>query len=193
MCTNIIHITEKNKLKNYTGNYDMFIQTKAELEVNQMKKYQKEQDDIKHIKAFIASCGTYSNLVRQAKSKQKIIDKMEADGLTEKVEPPPAFNFQFSECEKLPPPILSFENVSFAYSGNMKDCLYQKLNLGVDSDSRIALVGPNGAGSASFRTLHCTALIACSPLMLVKTKPLLTSSFLVFVSQKVYAVEADGG
>ncbi len=45
-----------------------------------MKKYEKEQDDIKHLKAFIASCGTYSNLVRQAKSKQKIIDKMEAAG-----------------------------------------------------------------------------------------------------------------
>jgi len=31
---------------------------------------------------FIASCGTYANLVKQAKSKQKILDKMEADGLT---------------------------------------------------------------------------------------------------------------
>ena len=138
----------------------MFIQTKAELEVNQMKRYQKEQDDIKHIKAFIASCGTYSNLVRQAKSKQKIIDKMEADGLTEKVEPPPVFNFHFAECEKLPPPILSFENVSFAYSGVMKDCLYQKLNLGVDSDSRIALVGPNGAGKSTLLKLMVGELSA---------------------------------
>lgn len=37
---------------------------------------------------FIASAGTYANLVRQAKSKQKIIDKMEAAGLIEKVEAP---------------------------------------------------------------------------------------------------------
>jgi len=35
---------------------------------------------------FIASAGTYANLVRQAKSKQKILDKMEAAGLIEKVE-----------------------------------------------------------------------------------------------------------
>jgi ATP-binding cassette subfamily F protein 2 len=35
---------------------------------------------------FIASAGTYANLVRQAKSKQKIIDKMEAAGLIEKIE-----------------------------------------------------------------------------------------------------------
>ena len=44
----------------------------AENEVVQLKKFLKEQDDIKHIKEFIASCGTYSNLVKQAKSKQKM-------------------------------------------------------------------------------------------------------------------------
>jgi ATP-binding cassette, subfamily F, member 2 len=38
------------------------------------------------IQRFIASAGTYANLVRQAKSKQKIIDKMEAAGLIEKIE-----------------------------------------------------------------------------------------------------------
>ena len=65
--TNIIHMTPTRKLVSYTGNYDQFIKTKAELEVDQMKKYTKEQADIKEIKAFIASCGTYSNLVRQAK------------------------------------------------------------------------------------------------------------------------------
>jgi ATP-binding cassette subfamily F protein 2 len=44
----------------------------AENEVVQLKKFQKEQEDIKHIKEFIASCGTYANLVKQAKSKQKM-------------------------------------------------------------------------------------------------------------------------
>ena len=57
----------------------MYRKTVEENEVIQTKKYQKEQDDIKHIKEFIASCGTYANLVKQAKSKQKILDKMEAD------------------------------------------------------------------------------------------------------------------
>jgi ATP-binding cassette subfamily F protein 2 len=67
VCTNIMHLTPKGKLQVYTGNYDTFIKTKAELEVQQMKTYNKEQEDIKHIKAFIASCGTYSNLVRQVR------------------------------------------------------------------------------------------------------------------------------
>jgi ATP-binding cassette subfamily F protein 2 len=131
----------------------MFIQTKAELEVNQMKKYEKEQADIAHIKKFVASAGTYANLVKQAKSKLKIIEKMEEAGLTEKVEKDYVFKFAFPEAERLPPPVLALDHVSFAYSGLMKDCLYTDLNLGVDMDSRIALVGPNGAGKSTLLKL----------------------------------------
>ncbi len=155
VCTNILHVTEKRQLKTYGGNYDTFIQTKAENEVNQQKAYEKEQADIKHLKAFISSCGTYANLVRQAKSKQKILDKMYEAGLTEPVKSKSLFSFAFSECEKLPPPVLAFSNVSFAYSGQWKDRLYQNLELGVDSDSRIALVGPNGAGKSTLLKLMC--------------------------------------
>jgi ATP-binding cassette subfamily F protein 2 len=91
--------------------------------------------------------------VRQAQSKQKIIDRMEEAGLVEKVEAAPLFNFKFASCEKLPPPVLSIEHVAFSYSGEVKDYLYKDLNLGVDSDSRIALVGPNGAGKSTLLKL----------------------------------------
>ena len=64
MCTHIIWLTKK-KLTYYSGNYDVFRKTVKENEIIQSKKYQKEQDDIKHLKEFIASCGTYSNLVKQ--------------------------------------------------------------------------------------------------------------------------------
>ncbi|CAG8554429.1 6047_t:CDS:10, partial [Cetraspora pellucida] len=146
VCDQTIHLTEKKKLNYYGGGYSTFVKTKAELEVNQMKAYNKQQDEIAHIKKFIASAGTYANLVRQAKSKQKIIDKMEAAGLIEKVETPSTFKFKFSDVEKLPPPVLQFDEVSFSYNGstNPKDLLYKDLDLAVDMDSRIALVGPNG-------------------------------------------------
>ena len=143
----------QNKLIYYTGNYDQFRKTVAEEEIIQMKKYEKEQEDIKHIKEFIASCGTYANLVRQAKSKQKILDKMEADGFTKPVVRERTFEFKFPECDKLPPPVLPFIDVSFAYSGKIEDCLYQHLELGIDCDSRIALVGPNGAGKSTLLKL----------------------------------------
>ncbi|GBF96634.1 flagellar associated protein [Raphidocelis subcapitata] len=72
VCTHIIWLTRQT-LTYYSGNYDTFRKTVAENEVVQLKKFQKEQDDIKHIKEFIASCGTYANLVKQAKSKQKML------------------------------------------------------------------------------------------------------------------------
>ncbi|KAF9973310.1 hypothetical protein BGZ73_003454 [Actinomortierella ambigua] len=153
VCTNILNLNHKRKLVVYGGNYDTYVKTRAELEVNQMKAYNKQQEEIAHIKKFIASAGTYANLVRQAKSKQKIIDKMEAAGLVEKVDPPMLFKFKFSDTDKLPPPVLAFDEVGFAYSGNMKDALYNGVNLGIDMDSRLALVGPNGAGKSTLLKL----------------------------------------
>lgn len=152
VCTHIIWMT-KQKLTYYTGNFDTYTKTVKENEVIQQKKYEKEQDDIKHLKAFISSCGTYSNLVKQAKSKQKILDKMEAAGLTPPVQHESTFHFQFPDCDKLPPPVLPFQDVSFAYSGKDQDCLYRGLEFGIDCDSRIALVGPNGAGKSTLLKL----------------------------------------
>ncbi|ORX94057.1 P-loop containing nucleoside triphosphate hydrolase protein [Basidiobolus meristosporus CBS 931.73] len=162
VCTNVMHLTHQRKLTYYGGNYDTFIKTKAELEANQMKAYYKQQDEIAHIKKFIASAGTYANLVRQAKSKQKIIDKMEAAGLIEKVEPPPPFKFNFTDVPKLPPPVLSFDEVSFSYDGKEENCLYRNLELGIDMDSRVALVGPNGAGKSTLLKLMNAEIVPIS-------------------------------
>lgn len=152
VCTNMIDM-RMNHLIAYGGNYDTYIKTRAELETNQMKQYYKQQEEIQHIKKFIASAGTYANLVRQAKSRQKILDKMEADGLIQPVIPDKVFSFRFQTVDKLPPPVLSFDEVSFSYSGNPEDNLYQHLNFGVDLDSRIALVGPNGVGKSTLLRL----------------------------------------
>lgn len=157
VCSNMIDMRQR-KLIMYGGNYDSYVKTRAELETNQMKQYNKQQEEIAHIKKFIASAGTYANLVRQAKSRQKILDKMEADGLIEKVVPDKVFSFRFPEVEKLPPPVLSFDDVTFSYSGKAEDNLYEHLNFGVDMDSRIALVGPNGVGKSTLLKLMTGAL-----------------------------------
>jgi ATP-binding cassette subfamily F protein 2 len=148
VCTNMIDMRLKQLLY-YGGNYDSYQKTRSEQEVNQMKAYDKQQDEIKHIKKFIASAGTYANLVRQAKSRQKILDKMEADGFIEKVHEDRVFTFRFADVEKLPPPVLSLDDVTFSYNGDPKDNLYENLDFGVDMDSRTALVGPNGVGKST--------------------------------------------
>ncbi len=74
---------QEQKLRYWSGNYDTYVNTRSEQETSQIKLFKKQEVEIADIKQFIASCGTYSNLVRQAKSRQKILDKMEADGLLE--------------------------------------------------------------------------------------------------------------
>ena len=49
VCTNIVHFF-MNGLRYYGGNYDAYVRVRAELEENQMKKYQWEQDQTKHMK-----------------------------------------------------------------------------------------------------------------------------------------------
>ncbi|RLM61962.1 hypothetical protein C2845_PM14G20530, partial [Panicum miliaceum] len=84
VCTNIIHMQNK-KLKLYTGNYDQYVQTRCELEENQMRQYRWEQEQIASMKEYIARFGHGSaKLARQAQSKEKTLAKMERGGLTEK-------------------------------------------------------------------------------------------------------------
>jgi len=153
VCTNIMQLTLKGTLVTWGGNYAQYMQTRTELEKNQMTKYKKEQDDIKHLKEFIRSCGTYANMRIQAESRQKVIDKMVEAGLTEMPVPDPTYRFAFPDSEKISPPVLAFDNVSFSYSGRREDHLYERLDLGVDLDSRVALVGPNGAGKSTLLKL----------------------------------------
>merc|ERR1719365_417402 len=152
VCNNIMHFDQK-KLKMYGGNYDIFMRTRMELDENQMKQYQWEQDQIAHMKNYIARFGHGSaKLARQAQSKEKTLAKMVAGGLTEKVSRESSISFCFYSCGTIPPPVIMIENVSFRYSENTP-FIYKNLEFGVDLDTRLALVGPNGAGKSTLLKL----------------------------------------
>nr|XP_023912795.1 ABC transporter F family member 1 [Quercus suber] len=151
VCTNIIHMQNK-ALKIYTGNYDQYVQTRSELEENQMKQYKWEQEQIASMKEYIARFGHGSaKLARQAQSKEKTLAKMERGGLTEKVARDKVLVFRFVDVGKLPPPVLQFVEVAFGYTPD--NLIYKNLDFGVDLDSRVALVGPNGAGKSTLLKL----------------------------------------
>ena len=94
-----------------------------------------------------------NGVASSAKSKKKVLGKLE-DGAVDKPQMrEPTLTFRFPECSRLAPPVLPFEEVSFAYSGRAEDYLYERLSLGVDCDSRVALVGPNGCGKSTLLKL----------------------------------------
>lgn len=151
VCTNIIHMQGKC-LKTYTGNYDIYMKTRNELEENQMKRYNKEQEQIQHMKDYIARFGHgNAKLARQAQSKEKTLAKMVRGGLTEKVLGDRTISLAFENVGTLPPPVMQFQEVSFGYSRDK--ILYSGVDFGVDLDSRVAVVGPNGAGKSTLLKL----------------------------------------
>jgi ATP-binding cassette subfamily F protein 2 len=160
VCTNIIHLHQK-QLTVYGGNYDTYVKTRAELEENQMKKYAWEQAQIADMKDYIARFGHGSaKLARQAQSKEKVLAKMEAGGLTQLVQSEKTLHFKFPDCGKLPPPVMQFNQVAFGYSSEKE--IYHNLDFGIDLDSRIALVGPNGAGKSTLLKLMAQELVPTS-------------------------------
>jgi len=148
VCTSIMHM-DLRKLKIYGGNYDQFIKTRGEQVEAQMKQYNWEQEQIAHMKEYIARFGHGSaKLARQAQSKEKTLAKMVADGLTAKVVADRSVSFCFYDCGKIPPPVIMVQNVSFRYNDETP-WIYKNLEFGMDLDTRLALVGPNGAGKST--------------------------------------------
>lgn len=151
VCTHIIHLQNK-KLNYYSGNFDSFVKTRAEKEENQMKRYEWEQDQIAHMKNYIARFGHGSaKLAKQAQSKEKTLAKMEAKGLTEKVSKDKVLYLFFEDPGYLPPPVVTFSEVHFGYDESRE--LYSGLDFGITLDSRVALVGPNGVGKSTLLKL----------------------------------------
>ena len=93
-----------------------------------MKKFKWEQEQISHMKEYIARFGHGSaKLARQAQSKEKTLEKMVRSGLTEKVQSDSIVKIAFTDVPKLPPPVLQFSEVTFGYSP--KHILYTKVGI----------------------------------------------------------------
>ena len=71
----------------------------------------------------------------------------------------PLFRFKFADAGELSPPLISFSEVAFAYSGKKKDYLFSNISFGIFPNSRIVLVGPNGAGEKFTCSAHVAIVL----------------------------------
>lgn len=147
VCTHTVWLTNSS-LTYYGGNYATFVKLVEEEERLQMKQYEKQQADMEKLETFVR-VNKANGVASSAKSKKKVLEKLEDEAVTKPCLRKQTLTFKFEESNKLEPPVLPFDSVSFAYSGKKEDYLYSKLDLAVDCDSRIALVGPNGCGKST--------------------------------------------
>jgi ATP-binding cassette, subfamily F, member 3 len=142
----ILHLEDK-KLTLYTGAYDTFERTRAERIAVQEAARVKQDVQRKHMQAFVDRFRYKASKARQAQSRLKAIAKLQPiAGITnERVAP-----FRLGEPEELSPPLLALESTSAGYDGRT---VLSYLDLRIDPDDRIALLGANGNGKSTFAKL----------------------------------------
>ncbi|KAI4315559.1 hypothetical protein L6164_028355 [Bauhinia variegata] len=142
--TDIIHLHHQ-KLITYKGNYDTFERTREEQIKNQQKALEAHDRARAHMQSFIDKFRYNAKRASLVQSRIKALERM---GHVDEIVNDPDYKFEFPTPDDRPgPPIISFSDASFGYPGG--PILFKNLNFGIDLDSRIAMVGPNGIGKST--------------------------------------------
>jgi ATP-binding cassette subfamily F protein 3 len=149
----IVHLIDR-KLTYWRGGYDSFERQFREQQTLLGKMRAKQEAERKHMQAFVDRFRAKASKARQAQSRLKALAKLQpiAEINRETVLP-----FRFPDPERpLAPPIVRMEDVSVGYEPGKP--VLARLNLRIDDDDRIALLGMNGNGKSTFAKLVACAL-----------------------------------
>ena len=144
----ILHL-ERGRLSVFKGGYDQFEETRRQQQVLEAKLKKKQDDERRRIEAFVDRFRAKATKAAQAQSRIKALAKMQpiAAHLESAVVP-----FSLSSPTKtLASPLIQLEGVDAAYDPEKP--VLQNLNLRIDNDDRIALLGQNGNGKSTFAKL----------------------------------------
>ena len=151
--SSILHL-DRGKLVFYQGNYDSFERQRREKQALTVKQQRKQEDQRKHMMAFVERFRYKASKARQAQSRLKALSKLEpiAEIVTDRVAP-----FFFPNPEKaIAPPLARWEKTSVGYAEGQP--VLKNITLRMDPDDRIALLGSNGNGKSTFAKLLCGKL-----------------------------------
>lgn len=144
----IVHL-DRGKLTLYRGGYDSFERQRYERQALEASQARKQEARRRHMQAFVDRFRAKASKARQAQSRLKAIAKLEpiAPVVEESTTP-----FQFpAPARALAPPIVAMEEVSVGYDADRP--VLRRLDLRIDDDDRIALLGANGNGKSTFAKL----------------------------------------
>ena len=144
----ILHL-ERGKLTLYSGGYDDFEEARREKQRLELKLKKKQDDQRRHIQAFIDRFKAKATKATQAQSRIKTLAKMKpiAAQVDERVIP---FNLP-QPSKSIASPLLRLEGASAGYEADRP--ILKGLDLRIDNDDRIALLGQNGNGKSTFAKL----------------------------------------
>ncbi len=138
----ILHI-ENECMTLYTGNYSTFVRTRSERLAQHEQAFKKQQATRAHLEDFIRRFRAKATKAKQAQARIKQLERMSE--LAPVVADNP-FSFQFYEPKQLTSPLIVMDDASTGYNGEI---LIDKIRLQITPDSRIGLLGMNGAGKST--------------------------------------------
>jgi ATP-binding cassette subfamily F protein 3 len=159
----ILHL-ERQKLTLYQGPYDTFEDTRRARLEQQISEKRKQDAARAHMQSFVDRFRAKASKARQAQSRIKALERMKPiaavveDSVT---------GFNFPTPEELSPPIIRLEDASVGYDGRP---VLSHLDLRIDQDDRIALLGQNGQGKSTFVKLLADRLAPMAGRMLASSK-----------------------
>jgi ATP-binding cassette subfamily F protein 3 len=142
----ILHL-DNRKLTYWQGGYDQFARQMAERRAVLQAEAKKVEARRAHLQSFVDRFKAKASKAVQAQSRVKMLEK-----LTPITAPEDAKKvvFTFPKPEELAPPIINLDGAAVGYGGPL---VLKKLNLRIDQDDRIALLGRNGEGKSTLSKL----------------------------------------
>ncbi|MGO4915473.1 ABC-F family ATP-binding cassette domain-containing protein [Pseudogemmobacter sp. W21_MBD1_M6] len=159
----ILHLENKGLIY-YSGNYDQFARQRAEQRAVQTAQARKQDLQRAHLQSFVDRFKAKASKAKQAQSRVKMLEKM-----VKITAPEDAARtvFTFPTPEELSPPIIATENAAVGYDDKV---VLKGLNLRIDQDDRIALLGRNGEGKSTLAKLLSDRLKPMSGSMITSNK-----------------------
>ncbi|MCB5426338.1 ABC-F family ATP-binding cassette domain-containing protein [Altererythrobacter sp. CC-YST694] len=148
----ILHL-QGGKITLYPGGYDSFERQRAE-RAAQLAAAKAAQDAQRaRLQDYVARNSARASTAKQAQSRAKMLAKMQPiAALMED----PSLTFDFPDPTELRPPLISLDLASVGYSEEKP--VLRRLNLRIDPDDRIALLGRNGNGKTTLARLLAAQL-----------------------------------
>ena len=139
----ILHL-ENQKLNAYTGNYDQFERARAEKMMNQQALHEKQTAQKARMMQFVDRFRATASKARQAQSRLKAIEKMD---IVDAVMAERVTAFRFPEPKEMKSPLIRLDHVDIGYAPGRP--VLKQLELHINHNDRIALLGANGNGKST--------------------------------------------
>ena len=163
LCDKIIHV-ENAVLKLYNGNYDQYERTRAAAIEGMRLAAAKHERVVAHLQSFVDRFRYKATKAKQAQSRIKMIEKM---GELPPIPKDPEVHFQFPSPTRLTQSLISIEGGVVGYD---EKPVLTDLNLRIEQDDRIALLGANGNGKSTLAKILSHRLLLMSGKMTTAKK-----------------------